>query len=115
MATIDSIKQRIEQLSEGAFQVLCDAYLSREGYQNPVSLGTKSGTQKTTRGTPDTYFCLPDGKYVFAEYTTQRERLKEKILSDLEKCFDSQCTGINNDEITEIIYKIINIFYKWIV
>ena len=104
MATIDSIKQRIEQLSEGAFQVLCDAYLSREGYQNPVSLGTKSGTQKTTRGTPDTYFCLPDGKYVFAEYTTQRERLKEKILSDLEKCFDSQCTGINNDEITEIIY-----------
>lgn len=90
MATIVSIKQKIEQLDAGSFQVLCDAYLSREGYPNPVSLGTKAGTQKTTQGTPDTYFCLANGKYVLAEYTTQRPGLAGKIRSDLEKCFDSQ-------------------------
>lgn len=104
MATIVSIKQKIEQLDAGSFQVLCDAYLSREGYPNPVSLGTKAGTQKTTQGTPDTYFCLANGKYVLAEYTTQRPGLAGKIRSDLEKCFDSQLSGINNDDITEIIY-----------
>lgn len=104
MATIVSIKQKIEQLDAGSFQVLCDAYLSREGYPNPVALGTKAGTQKTTQGTPDTYFCLANGKYVLAEYTTQRPGLAGKIRSDLEKCFDSQLSGINNDDITEIIY-----------
>ena len=104
MATIDSIKQRIEQLDSGSFQVLCDAYLSREGYPNPVSLGTKAGTHKTTQGTPDTYFCLPNGKYVLAEYTTQRPALVGKIRSDLEKCFDLQIAGISNLEISEIIY-----------
>jgi len=104
MATIVSIKQRIEQLGAGDFQCLCDAYLSREGYPNPVSLGTKAGTQKTTQGTPDTYFCLANGKYVLAEYTTQQPGLAGKIRSDLEKCFDSQFSGINNDDITEIVY-----------
>lgn len=104
MATIVSIKQKIEQLDAGSFQVLCDAYLSREGYPNPVSLGTKAGTQKTTQGTPDTYFCLANGKYVLAEYTTQQTGLVGKVRADLEKCFDSKLSGINNDDITEIIY-----------
>ena len=104
MATIVSIKQKIEQLDSGSFQILCDDYLSREGYSNPVSLGTKAGTNKTTKGTPDTYFSLANGKYVFAEYTTQQANLSEKVRLDLEKCFDSNITGISNDDISEIIY-----------
>lgn len=104
MATIVSIKQKIEQLDSGSFQILCDEYLSRKGYPNLVSLGTRSGTQKTTLGTPDTYFCKINGKYVFAEYTTQKTNLKEKIRSDLEKCFDTHSTGIRNEDIVEIIY-----------
>lgn len=104
MATLISIKQGIEQLDSGTFQCLCDEYLSREGYPNLIALGTKAGTQKTTRGTPDTYFCKIDGKYVFAEYTIQKTGLKEKIRSDLEKCFDTHFTGIDNKDIAEIIY-----------
>lgn len=104
MATIVSIKQKIEQLDSGSFQILCDEYLSRKGYPNLISLGTQSGTQKTTLGTPDTYFCKINGKYVFAEYTTQKTNLKEKIRSDLEKCFDTHSTGIRNEDIVEIIY-----------
>ena len=104
MAKIVSIKQKIEQLDSGSFQILCDAYLSREGYPKLVSLGTKAGTQKTTLGTPDTYFCEANGKYVLSEYTTQTTNLKDKIRSDLEKCFDPQKTGINNEDIAEIIY-----------
>lgn len=104
MATITTIKQRIEQLDAGSFQLLCDAYLTKEGYPNLVALGTRAGTTKTTPGTPDTYFCSIGGKYVFAEYTTQQTGLSNKIREDLEKCFDVQKTGVPTDQISEIVY-----------
>ena len=99
MATIVSVKQKILTLDAGSFQILCDEYLSREGYPNIVSLGTKSGTSKTTKGTPDTYFVTDGGKYVFVEYTTQQDDLIEKIESDINKCLDSDKTGIKTEEI----------------
>ena len=75
MAIITSVKERINQLNQASFQILCDALLAREGYPGIVALGTKDGAEKTTPGTPDTYFCLSGGKYVFAEYTTQKTGL----------------------------------------
>ncbi len=104
MATIESIKQKILQLDAGSFQNLCDAYLSKIGYPNIVSLGAKAGTQKTTPGTPDAYFTTPDGKYIFVEYTTQLESLFAKIKDDLGKCLDTSRTGIPHNKISEIIY-----------
>ena len=104
MATLVSIKQRIDQLGSGEFQILCDAYLSRKGYQNIVSLGTKAGSHKTTKGTPDTYFYTDDGKYVFVEYTTQKDDLVGKIRADINKCLDEDNTGIALSSISEIVY-----------
>lgn len=104
MAVIDEIKQRILQLDAGSFQSMCDRYLSKIGYPNIVSLGTQTGTQKTTRGTPDTYFFGADGKYVFVEYTTQQSNLPGKIKSDIQKCLDVSITQIPHEKISEIIY-----------
>ncbi len=104
MATIESIKQKISTLDPGSFQSLCDAYLSKIGYPNIVSLGTESGTRKTTKGTPDTYFYTPEGQYIFVEYTTQKTDLTKKIKDDLLKCLDSNKTGVPHDKISEIIY-----------
>lgn len=104
MATIESIKQGILQLDAGSFQNLCDSYLYKIGYPNIVSLGGQAGTRKTTLGTPDTYFCLSNGKYIFVEYTTQKKNLFAKIKDDLEKCLDTSRTGIPNTKISEIIY-----------
>lgn len=104
MAVIDEIKQRILQLDAGSFQSMCDRYLSEIGYPNIVSLGTQAGTQKTTRGTPDTYFFDANGKYVFVEYTTQQSNLLEKIKSDVKKCLDVSTTKIPHIKISEIIY-----------
>lgn len=104
MATITTVKSKILTLDAGSFQVLCDAYLSKIGYPNIAALGTQAGSQKTTRGTPDTYFVLPDGKYVFVEYTTQQDRLVEKINADITKCLDKKHTGIDTKDISEIIY-----------
>ena len=104
MATITTIKEKIISLDQASFQILCDAYLSKEGYPNIVALGTKAGAQKTTLGTPDTYFFTAEKKYVFVEYTTQQSSLITKIEDDLDKCLDKSTTGIDIDDISEIIY-----------
>ena len=85
MATITVIKERIRQMSPAGFQILCDDYLSRIGYPDFVSLGTMAGSEKATKGTPDTYFIEKNGKYIFAEYTTTTENLVKKIQSDIYK------------------------------
>ena len=90
-------------MDQAGFQILCDSYLSKEGYPNIVALGTKAGAQKTTRGTPDTYF-FADEKYIFVEYTTQQGSLVAKIEEDLNKCLDESATGISVADISEIIY-----------
>lgn len=108
MAIIENIKQKIAQLEAGAFQNLCNSYLYRIGYKgiilDIVSLGAEAGTQKTTKGTPDSYFCTSDAKYVFVEYSTQKTNLFRKIKDDLAKCMDSSKTGIPLGKISEIIY-----------
>lgn len=104
MGKIESIKQKIRQLDAGTFQNLCDAYLSKKGYSNIVSLGSEAGTRKTTPGTPDTYFVISGGKYVFVEYTTQKRNLFEKIKGDINKCLDVRLTKIPHKKISEIIY-----------
>lgn len=104
MSVINKIKQRILQLDAGSFQSMCDRYLAKIGYPNIVSLGTQAGTQKTTRGTPDTYFFDANGKYVFVEYTTQQSNLPDKIRSDILKCLDVSKTLIPHERISEIIY-----------
>ena len=104
MATITVIQARIKQLDPAGFQRLCDDYLSRIGYPDLVSLGTMAGTQRTTRGTPDTYFCVKDGNYIFAEYTVQESGLVNKIRDDLNKCLNEEQTHVPISQISEIIY-----------
>ncbi len=83
---------------------MCDDYLSRIGYPNLTALGTKEGAEKTTPGTPDTYFSEKDGQYIFAEYTTQNDDIVKKIKTDIEKCLDEKKTGVPIEKITEIVY-----------
>lgn len=104
MATITTVKERINQLNQASFQILCDALLAKEGYPGIVALGTKDGAEKTTQGTPDTYFCKNGGRYVFAEYTTQKKELPKKISSDINKCLNEEYTKIPLSEIVEIVY-----------
>lgn len=90
MSKLTDIQYRIDQLDGGAFQNLCDAYLTCKGYGIGYSLGMRTGTNKTAKGNPDTYFLKEDGKYVFVMYTTQKDDFVKKALQDedLEKtCF----------------------------
>ena len=82
MAIITTIKNSIRMMNQGSFQNLCDHILSKMGYNNLVSLGSQAGTQKTTKGTPDTYCIVDEDKYIFVEYTTQDKQIFNKIKSD---------------------------------
>lgn len=104
MSKLTDIKYRIDQLDGGAFQNLCDEYLTHRGYGIGYSLGMKIGTSKTSKGNPDTYFLTKNGKYVFAMYTTQKENFVKKALEDIEKCFDSSKTGLPPEDVAEVVY-----------
>lgn len=104
MSKLTDIKRRIDELDGGAFQNLCDTYLSYKGYGNGYSLGMATGTDKTAKGNPDTYFLTADSKYVFVMYTTQKTDFFNKAIEDIDKCFDSSKTGVKSNDVAEIIY-----------
>lgn len=104
MSKINQIQHKLLELDGGTFQKIADAYLFKKGYQHLNPLGSVIGKDKVRSGTPDTLIVLPNGKYVFAEYTTQKENVIEKLYSDLEKCFDEEKTGIPVAKIEEVVF-----------
>lgn len=104
MSKINQIQSRLLELDGGEFQKLADAYLHKKGYEHINPLGSVIGSNKTRTGTPDTLIPLPNGKYVFAEHTTQQERIYRKIKSDLDNCFDEAKTGIPVEKIHEVVF-----------
>lgn len=104
MSILTEIEYKIDLLEAGSFQALCDDLLYCKGYRSPVHHGRSAGN-KTTVGVPDTYFYMDmDEKYVFVEYTTQKQGLFGKIKSDLEDCFNIKKTHIESALISSIIY-----------
>lgn len=104
MSRLTDIKAKINVLEGGAFQELCDALLAPKGYEGIHAYGMQSGTMKTTKGNPDTYFKSKNGKYIFVAYTTQKDNLFEKAKDDIKKCLDPEKTGIQEKDIEEIIF-----------
>lgn len=103
MGSINQIKSKLLELEGGKFQRLCDDWLHRKGYENINPIGMMSTTDRVVKGTPDSLFLQPDGKYVFSEYTVQQNALAKKLKDDIGKCFDEVKTGISSEQISEII------------
>jgi len=103
MSKINQIQNKLRELDGGAFQKLADAYLHKKGYEQINSLGSVIGADKVQTGTPDTLVLLPNGKYVFAEYTTQKKGIYKKLKEDLDKCFNEAKTGIAVKKIDEVV------------
>ena len=94
MSKINQIQTALLESDGGKFQKLADAYLFKKGYEGLTPLGAVSGADKARKGTPDTYFNLPNRKYILGEYTTQQTDIYKKFVNDLEKCFDVMKTGV---------------------
>jgi hypothetical protein len=103
MTTVNTIEQRILQMDGGEFQKLCDAYLSMIGYGKPNAFGSVASSNKVRKGTPDSFFERDNGKFVFAEYTTQRNDVCKKLSGDLNKCFNEKKTKVPIIKLEEIV------------
>ena len=105
MSRLQSIENALKSINEAVFQELCDSFLIRknENYRAFSRTGSQSGKQKTTKGTPDTFLLLPNGKYIFVEYSTNITKGVSKLQEDIEKCLDVTKTKIPTNRIAEII------------
>lgn len=103
MSKINQIEKALQEIDATKFHKLLDAYLTKKISYPIHSNGTKIGEDKPTKGTPDSYIILEDGKYIFIEYTAQKTNIVEKFLKDLEKCFDEEKTGIEVIKINKIV------------
>jgi hypothetical protein len=97
------IEDALRMIDAAGFQRLGEAYLYRRGYRHPHQIGLVLGSSKTRIGTPDTLLPESDGRYVFAEYTTQASQLETKLSDDIGKCLDEGKTGIPVARIREIV------------
>ncbi|MEH7115756.1 hypothetical protein V7124_25860 [Neobacillus niacini] len=105
MSRLQTIENRLSEINETVFQELCDSFLilRNSNYASFVRAGSQTGKQKTIKGTPDSFFLLPDGKYIFIEYSTNISAGVKKLKEDIEKCLDQKKTGIPIESIKEIV------------
>ncbi|HSU13037.1 hypothetical protein [Longimicrobium sp.] len=104
MSKLTQIENALLTLEGGRFHQLCDAYLHCRGYEGINSLGRVLGSDKVAKGTPDTWIAQPNGRFIFAEYTTQVSNVERKLRSDFAKCIDEAKTGVPIGKIQEVIF-----------
>ncbi len=104
MSKENHIQNAIMQLEGGAFQKLFDLYLYKKyKFRNIQTLGVQAGTNKTTKGTPDSYVITDDGKYILINYGTVQSQSVEKIRADISSCFNNSKLSLPKDKIKKII------------
>ncbi|MCR9040093.1 hypothetical protein QRX25_19330 [Bacillus sp. L381] len=103
MSKINEIQNKINELNGGEFQKMMDIYFSKTIDGEVYSIGSVIGNNNTKTGTPDTLIKTPENKYIFIEYTVQKNNLYKKFEDDLDKCLDESKTNISLNDIEKII------------
>lgn len=105
MSRLQSIENALAAIDQGRFQNLCDSYLAirNQNYRTFSRTGSQTGKQKTVKGTPDSFLLLPNGRYIFVEYSTNVSAGASKMEDDIKKCLDVQKTGVPIEQLSEII------------
>ncbi len=104
MSKINTIEQAIMSLGGGDYQKFMDSYLYKKyKYENITTLGSQTGTNKPTKGIPDSYVKLENGNYIFIMYGTVESTSYEKLKKDILSCVDKNKVAIEIDKIEEII------------
>lgn len=104
MSKINIIQNAIKELEGGSFQKLFDAYLYKKyKFENIHTLGVQEGTNKTTKGTPDSFVVGEDGKYILIMYGTVEADAFDKMKKDILSCFNKDKLEIDKSKIERII------------
>lgn len=104
MSRLQAIEEALIRINGSVFQELCDRLLERinKNYRAVSRIGSQSGKQKTTKGTPDTFFLLRNSNFIYVETTTNKSD-PQKLKNDIKACFDPSKTKIPIEKIEEII------------
>ena len=104
MKNVNVIQNAITHLEGGAFQKLFDQYLYKKyKFKNIQTLGVQTGTNKPTKGTPDSYVLTDDGKYILINYGSVSSQPADKIRDDILSCFDKSKLSLSKEKIKKII------------
>ncbi|WP_353167075.1 hypothetical protein [Empedobacter brevis] len=107
MNTITQIENALKAINQASFQTLVNHLLYLQGNKFIGAPGAVVGKEKTSKGTPDSFF-VNEEKYIFVECTTQ-ERLGEsksffdKLSKDIDHCFKEDVTTIEKEKIEKVI------------
>ena len=104
MSKVTQIQRALLDMGGGEFQKLADAYLAEKEFGRINSIGSVVAANKVRKGTPDTLIATPEGYYIFTEHTTQQAGLLDKMMDDLNKCFDESKTGVPVGKIERVIF-----------
>lgn len=107
MNTITQVENALKAINQASFQTLVNHLLYLQGNKFIGAPGAVVGKEKTSKGTPDSFF-VNEEKYIFVECTTQ-ERLGEsksffeKLSKDIDHCFKEDVTTIEKEKIEKVI------------
>ena len=104
MKRLQSIENALIEINDVVFQELCDSFLAlrNKNYIAFSRIGSQTGKQKSTKGTPDSFLLLPSGHYIFVEHTTNVSN-KNKLKESIQKCLEEEKTKVSIEDIIEII------------
>lgn len=104
MSIINTVENAIVSLDGGKYQKLMDAYLMRKyQFSNIHPLGVQTGTDKPTKGTPDSYVECDNGQYIIIMYGSVEAASFSKLKSDILSCFNTSKLSIPVEKIDRII------------
>lgn len=104
MSIINTVERAIVSLDGGKYQKLMDAYFMRKyQFSNIHPLGVQTGTDKTTKGTPDSYVECDNGKYIIIMYGSVEAASYKKLESDILSCFETSKLSLPIEKIDRII------------
>ena len=104
MSDINTVEKAIISLDGGSYQKLMDAYLMKKyQFSNIYPLGVQTGTNKPTKGTPDSYVECDNGQYILIMYGSVEAASFSKLKSDILSCFDKSKLSLSVEKIAKII------------
>lgn len=104
MSIINAIEQAIVSLDGGKYQKLMDAYLMKKyRFSNIHPLGVQTGTDKPTKGIPDSYVECDDGQYILIMYGSVEAVPFSKLRDDILSCRNKEKLDLPIEKIKKII------------
>lgn len=99
MSKINQIQTAILSLDPGAYQKLMDSYVMKKyGFSNIMPLGSHSGTNKVTKGTPDSFVQCADGRFILIAHGSVENHAYNKVKADILSLHRKEVISIFDDK-----------------